>query len=34
MAFEALMAALSGAAEENQKAVAKILSNYARKGGG
>jgi hypothetical protein len=34
MAFEALMAALSGAAEENEKAVAKILADYARKGGG
>jgi hypothetical protein len=34
MAFEALMAALSGAAEENEKGVAKILADYARKKGG
>jgi hypothetical protein len=34
MAFEALMAALSDAAEENGKAVAKILSDYVRKKGG
>jgi hypothetical protein len=31
MAFEALMAALSDAAEENGKAVAKILGDYERK---
>ncbi len=31
MAFEALMAALSDAAEENGKAVAKILGDYVRK---
>lgn len=34
MAFEALMAALSDAAEENGKAVAKILGEYMRKKGG
>jgi hypothetical protein len=34
MAFEALMAALSDAAEENEKAVSKVLADYARKKGG
>ncbi len=34
MAFEAFMAALSGAAEENGKAVAKILGDYVGKKGG
>ena len=34
MAFEALMAALSGAAEENEKAVSEVLSDYARNKGG
>jgi hypothetical protein len=34
MAFEALMAALSEAAEENEKAVVKIWADYARKKGG
>ena len=34
MAFEALMAALSGAAEENEKAVSEVLSDYAGKKGG
>lgn len=34
MAFEALMAALSDAAEENGKAVEKILGAYVRKKGG
>jgi len=34
MAFEALMAALSDAAEENGKAVARILGEYVRKKGG
>jgi hypothetical protein len=34
LAFEALMAALSDAAEENEKAVSKILADHARKKGG
>ncbi len=34
MAFEALMTALSEAAEENEKAVSKVLADYARKKGG
>jgi hypothetical protein len=34
MTFEALMAALSMAAEENEKAVSKILADHARKKGG
>lgn len=34
MAFEALMGALSGAAEENEKAVSKILADHARRKGG
>jgi hypothetical protein len=34
MVFEALMAALSDAAEENGKAAAKILGEYVRKKGG
>ena len=34
MAFKALMAAISDAAEENGKAVAKILGDYADKKGG
>jgi hypothetical protein len=34
MAFEALMAALSEAAEENEKAVSKIMADHARREGG
>jgi hypothetical protein len=34
MAFKALMAALSDAAEENGRAIAKILGDYVRKKGG
>lgn len=34
MAFEALMAALSHAAEKNEKAVSKILADHARRKGG
>jgi hypothetical protein len=34
MAFQVLMAALSDAAEQNEKAVSKVLADYARKKGG